>query len=134
VAFFEASVDSVDQNRDLAALLGLSHPILSDPGRQVAQAYGVLAGGRTTAARWTFYIGVDGRILYVDRLVTADGHGEDVPARLTALGIVPRNSRVTLLIGSHHGIYAIATVGASAVKLESSALANLAPRVRGIWR
>ena len=87
MAFFEASVDTVETNRQLAELLDLPHPILSDPGRAVAEAYGVLAGGRRTASRWTFYIGTDGRILYIDRNVTADGHGEEVPARLAALGI-----------------------------------------------
>ena len=87
VAFFEASVDSEERNREVAEVLELEYPILSDPGKGVAEAYGVLAGGRRTAARWTFYIGVDGRILYIDRAVIADGHGEDVPARLDALGI-----------------------------------------------
>jgi peroxiredoxin Q/BCP len=90
VAFFEASVDTEDRNREVADLLELEHPILSDPGKRVAEAYGVLAGGRRTAARWTFYIGVDGRILYIDRAVIADGHGEDVPARLEALRIARR--------------------------------------------
>jgi peroxiredoxin Q/BCP len=88
VAFFEASVDSVDRNREVAEVLDLEHPILSDPGKLAADAYGVLAGGRRTAARWTFYIGADGRILYIDKAVIADGHGEDVPARLEALGIL----------------------------------------------
>jgi peroxiredoxin Q/BCP len=87
VAFFEASVDSIDRNREVAELLELEHPILSDPERKTAEAYGVLAGGRRTAARWTFYIGADGRILYIDRAVIADGHGEEVPSRLEALGI-----------------------------------------------
>ena len=87
MAFFEASVDSEDRNREVAEVLELEHPILSDPEKRIADAYGVLAGGRRTAARWTFYIGVDGRILYIDRAVIADGHGEDVPARLEALGI-----------------------------------------------
>jgi len=41
----------------------------------------------STASRWTFYIGADGRILYIDKAVIADGHGEEVPARLEALGI-----------------------------------------------
>ena len=91
VAFFEASVDTEERNREVAELLELEHPILSDSGRRVAEAYGVLAGGRRTAARWTFYIGTDGRILYVDRKVVADGHGEEVPARLTALGIPRRH-------------------------------------------
>jgi thioredoxin-dependent peroxiredoxin len=87
VAFFEASVDSVDRNREVAEVLDLEHPILSDPDRKVAEAFGVLAGGRRAAARWTFYIGADGRVLYIDKAVVADGHGEDVPARLEALGI-----------------------------------------------
>jgi thioredoxin-dependent peroxiredoxin len=90
VAFFEASVDTPERNCEVAEALDLEHPILSDPGRQVAEAYGVLAGGRRTAARWTFYIGADGRILYIDKAVIADGHGEDVPARLDALGIPRR--------------------------------------------
>lgn len=90
VAFFEASVDTAERNREVAEALELEHPILSDPGKQVAAAYGVLAGGRRTAARWTFYIGTDGRVLYIDKAVVADGHGEDVPARLDALGIPRR--------------------------------------------
>jgi thioredoxin-dependent peroxiredoxin len=90
VAFFEASVDGVDRNREVAEALDLEHPILSDPDRRVAEAFGVLAGGRRTAARWTFYIGTDGRILYIDKAVVADGHGEEVPARLSALGISRR--------------------------------------------
>ena len=87
MAFFEASVDSVDRNREVAEALELEHPILSDPDRTVAEAFGVLAGGRRAAARWTYYIGADGRVLYIDKAVVADGHGEDVPARLEALGI-----------------------------------------------
>ena len=87
MAFFEASVDSVDRNREVAEILDLEHPILSDPERRVAEAFGVLAGGRRTASRWTVYIGADGRILYIDKAVIADGHGEEVPARLEALGI-----------------------------------------------
>ncbi len=80
-------------NSRLSELLDLPHPILSDPDRRVAASYGLLAGGRRTAARWTFYIGIDGRILYIDRAVIADGHGEEVPARLDALGIPRRASR-----------------------------------------
>ena len=87
MAFFEASVDSVDRNREIAEILDLEHPLLSDPEKRVAEAFGVLAGGRRTASRWTFYIGADGRILYIDKAVIADGHGEEVPARLEALGI-----------------------------------------------
>jgi peroxiredoxin Q/BCP len=90
VAFFEASIDSAERNREVAEALDLEYPILSDPGRKVAEAFGVLTGGRRAAARWTFYIGADGRILYIDKAVVADGHGEEVPARLEALGIPRR--------------------------------------------
>ena len=44
-------------------------------------------GDRTTAARWTFYVGKDGRILYIDKQVSPAAHGKDVVERLKALGI-----------------------------------------------
>lgn len=47
----------------------------------------MVSGDRTTASRWTFYIGKDGRILYVDRQVNAAAHGQDVVARLRTLGL-----------------------------------------------
>jgi peroxiredoxin Q/BCP len=39
------------------------------------------------ASRWTFYIGANGNILYIDKKVNAASHGEEVAARLKALGI-----------------------------------------------
>ena len=60
--YFGASVDSVDANRKFAASLGAPYPILSDPTKEVARAYGVLAPSGF-ASRWTFYIGADGRIM-----------------------------------------------------------------------
>ncbi len=93
VAFFEASVDGVDTYQRLAELLDLPHPVLSDPDKTAARAYGVLAGGRPRPWRWTFYIGTDGRILFIDKAVIAEGHGEEVPARLEALGIRRRDAR-----------------------------------------
>ena len=95
VAFFEATTLSEEWARDLAEMLDLPHPILSDPDKRVAAAYGVLGGGRAAVARWTFYIGIDGRILYIDKNVTADGHGEEVPARLRLLGFTPRTARTS---------------------------------------
>ncbi len=87
VAFFEASIYSPETNRQLAEMLDLPHPILGDPEKKVARAYGVVTDERPVPRRWTFYIGTDGRILYIDKQVTADGHGEEVPARLKELGI-----------------------------------------------
>jgi len=84
--YFAASVDTVATNRRFAESLGIDYPILSDPGKEVARAYGVLdpAG---LPARWTFYIGKDGRVMDIDKQVRASSHGSDVAKKLRALGI-----------------------------------------------
>jgi len=83
-AYFAASVDDADTNRRFAESLGLTYPILSDATKEVARAYGVL-GASGYASRWTFYIGADGRILDIDKKVSAASHGRDIVARLTQL-------------------------------------------------
>jgi thioredoxin-dependent peroxiredoxin len=82
--YFAASVDSADTNRRFAESLGARYPILSDPTKETARAYGVLAPSGY-ASRWTFYIGPDGRILDIDKKVSASTHGADVVKRLTEL-------------------------------------------------
>ena len=84
VSYFAASVDSAAVNAKFAESLGLAYPILSDPTKEVARAYGVLAPSGY-ASRWTFYIGADGRILDIDTKVSAASHGSDVVAKLTDL-------------------------------------------------
>jgi thioredoxin-dependent peroxiredoxin len=81
---FAASVDSADVNARFAESLGLSYPILSDTTKEVARAYGVLSPSGFPS-RWTFYIGADGRILDIDKQVSAASHGRDVVAKLTDL-------------------------------------------------
>jgi len=83
---FAASVDTPAANASFAESLGITYPILSDPSRDVARAYGVLSRSGY-ASRWTFYIGIDGRILAVDRNVHAASHGGDIAARLEELGV-----------------------------------------------
>ena len=80
-------MDTPETNKKFAEELGLDYPILSDPGKQVARAYGVITGDQAYASRWTFYIGRDGKILYIDKHVNPASHGQDVLARLKALGI-----------------------------------------------
>ena len=46
VAYFTASVDEPEKNADFAKSLGLDFPILSDPSKKVATAYGVVHEGR----------------------------------------------------------------------------------------
>lgn len=87
MAYFTASVDTPETNKQFAESLGLDYPVLSDPGKQVARAYGVVSGDKAYASRWTFYIGRDGKILYIDKQVSPESHGRDVVERLKALGI-----------------------------------------------
>ncbi len=90
MAYFAASVDTPETNKRFAESLAVDYPILSDPGMEVARAYGVVSGDRKYASRWTFYIGRDGRILAVDREVSPATAGKDVTARLAALGVARR--------------------------------------------
>ena len=68
----------------------LDYPILSDPNREVAKAFGVVSAEGKFAARWTFYIGKDGNILFIDKAVKAGAHGGDVVAKLKELGVGKR--------------------------------------------
>ena len=88
MAYFAASTDKSEKNRKFAHSLELDFPILSDPGKQTARAYGVLKAG-LFAARHTIYIGADGHVLHVDRGVKARSAGPDIAARLGQLD-VPR--------------------------------------------
>jgi thioredoxin-dependent peroxiredoxin len=89
---FAASVDSAETNQRFAESLGLTYPILSDPTKETARAYGVLAPSGY-ASRWTFYIGADGRILDIDKKVNASSHGRDVLARIQSSGFTVQDSR-----------------------------------------
>ena len=90
MAYFAASTDTVQKNKEFAESLSVDYPILSDPEGQVAKAFGVLIPVVGVAKRWTFYIGKDGKILYVDRDVHVDSAGADVAARLAQLGVAKR--------------------------------------------
>ena len=81
-AYFGASVDSRETNRRFAASMGIQFPILSDPDKSAARAYGVLRFSGFPN-RWTFYIGLDGRILAIDKDVRTATHGADIANRLT---------------------------------------------------
>ena len=90
MAHFAASVDTPEDNRKFAESLGLDFPLLSDPGKQVASVYGVVTPERQLAQRWTFYIGVDGKILYIDKKVSPATAGQDLAAKLGELGIAKK--------------------------------------------
>jgi len=90
VAYFAVSVDTPETNRKFAESLGVDYPILSDPKKDVARAYGVLGVGGLVARRVTVYIGKDGKILAIDEDVHTRTAGADVAAELAKLGIPKR--------------------------------------------
>ena len=89
-----ASADDPQTNKEFAESLDADFPLLSDPGKETAKAYGVLRDyGRnigTVPQRWTFYIGGDGRILKVDRQVNASTAGANMVATLQELNVPKR--------------------------------------------
>jgi len=84
VAYFGASVDRPETSREFADSMGIDFPILSDQGKAVARAYGVL-GPSGFPSRWTFYVGIDGRILRIDKGVRTGVHGLDIEKTLNEL-------------------------------------------------
>jgi peroxiredoxin Q/BCP len=82
-----ASVDTPEDNKAFAEKEHADFPLLSDPGKQVATAYGVVTPERQFASRWTFYIGPDGKILFIDKQVRPQTAGEAVVAKLQELGV-----------------------------------------------
>ena len=90
VAYFMASVDPVEGeqgNRAFARSEQADFPLLGDPDKKAAAAYGVLSPDGRYAQRWTFYIDKDGRIAAVDKAVRPASSAEDVLARLEELKV-----------------------------------------------
>jgi thioredoxin-dependent peroxiredoxin len=86
VAYFMASVDTPEKNLDFAKQEQANFPLLSDPQKTVAQAYGVL-NARGVASRWTYFIGPDGKILYIEKKVNPTTAGADLAAKLAELKV-----------------------------------------------
>src|SRR5215208_6547194 len=102
VAYFMASVDPLEKNVEFAKATSVDlgarggvvakkeadFPILSDPTKATATAYGVLNQGGV-ANRWTFYIGKDGKILAIEKSIKPATSAEDMAAKLGELKIEP---------------------------------------------
>ena len=85
VSYFMGSVDPLSKNIGFAESTGADFPLLSDPGKEVASAYGVLSMGM--AMRETFYIDVNGTIVQIDRAVNPATSAQDIAANLGQLGV-----------------------------------------------
>ena len=100
VAYFMASVDPLEDNIRFAKattvdVIGSGQkvdkkeadfPMLSDPTKDTAKAYGVLSE-RGFANRWTFYVDKNGRIAYIDKAVKPATSAEDMIAKLGELKV-----------------------------------------------
>lgn len=90
VAYFTASCDPVEKNKAFAESLSVDYPILSDPDGSVATAYGIYSVDRKAASRFTYYIGENGKVLFIDKTVKTASHGSDVAAKLGELGVAKK--------------------------------------------
>jgi thioredoxin-dependent peroxiredoxin len=109
VTYFMASVDPLDKNVEFAKATSVTlgqganarvvekkeadFPILSDPTKDTAKAYGVLNEQNGFSNRWTFYIGKDGKILAIDKDVSkrVQTSAEDMAAKLGELGVAKKH-------------------------------------------
>ena len=98
VSYFMASVDPLEKNKEFAKATTVKlgdtevskkeadFPLLSDPTKETAKAYGVL-NERGTASRWTFYIDKTGKISYIEKTVKPDTSAEDMITKLSDLKV-----------------------------------------------
>ena len=94
VAYFMASTDAVDGekgNKAFAESEKADFPILGDPTRETAKAYGVLHPERGYALRWNYYIDKNGKIAAIDKEVKPPTSAEDMIAKLGELKVAKAN-------------------------------------------
>jgi peroxiredoxin Q/BCP len=89
VAYFMASVDTLEDNTAFAAEHEAGFPILADESKEMVDAYGALMGAGF-ANRWTYYIGADGTILKIDKETNPATAGRDLVQTMDDLGF-PKN-------------------------------------------
>jgi peroxiredoxin Q/BCP len=90
VTYFMASVDPLEGDKGAKAFAEsqkADFPLLSDPDKTTATAYGVLNPAGTTALRWTFYIDKNGNIAAIDKAVRPATSAEDMIAKLNELQV-----------------------------------------------
>lgn len=89
VSYFMISVDPLDENMRFAESEKADFPMLSDPTKDTAHAYGVLTE-RGFANRWTFYIDKAGKISAIEKAVRPATSAEDMVAKLGELKVDAR--------------------------------------------
>ena len=89
VAYFMASVDTLEDNTAFAEEHEAGFPIMADPEKAMTADYGVLMAAGF-ANRWTYYIGVDGIILKIDKKTNPATAGRDLTRTMEELGFPKR--------------------------------------------
>jgi thioredoxin-dependent peroxiredoxin len=88
------SVDTLDDNKAFAAKEHADFPMLANPDKKVAIAYGVVNPDappeRQLARRYTFYIDPTGKIAEIDKAVKPASSGQDIVTELGALKVPER--------------------------------------------
>jgi peroxiredoxin Q/BCP len=87
VAYFMASVDTPEKNKAFADQEQANFPMLSDPSRATAMAYGVVTAPTGVAKRWTFFIGPDGKLLHIETVNHTTDAGTFLAAKLAELKV-----------------------------------------------
>ncbi len=90
VAYFTASVDAPEANQKFADQVDADYPILSDPDKSTAKAYGVINPERGVAQRWTYYIDKEGVVRAIDKKIRTAQAAEDTVTTLKELGIASK--------------------------------------------
>ncbi len=92
VAYFMASVDSVEENQRFAEKHQAKFPVLCDMTQSVTKLYGVGVEyeGELYADRWTIYIDKDGIVRKVDKEVQPKTAGPDMLKAFSELGFAKR--------------------------------------------
>ena len=88
------SVDTLEQNKAFAEKENADFPLLADPEKKVALAYGAIAADappdRQFARRWTFYIDPTGKIAFIDKAVKPQTAGQAIVDKLAELNVPKR--------------------------------------------
>jgi len=88
------SVDTLEDNKAFAAKEQADFPMLANPDKKVALAYGVInpeaPPDRQFARRYTFYIDPTGKIADIDKAVKPASSGQDIVTHLETLKVPPR--------------------------------------------
>jgi peroxiredoxin Q/BCP len=91
------SVDDLDTNKKFAEQEQAHFPMLADPDKKVANAYGVLPPPNPDrpdapqyARRWMFFIGPDGKIVHIEKVGHTADAGTFLAAKLEELGVKKR--------------------------------------------